>query len=256
MKHLLTLVFALLLYPDQAYAQYEDVVSELFAGQKITGIDASGSFNITIRQGSQTGVKVTIPYELKDKTVLELQDNGTVKLGFKDIKKNYRFPDDIIAEITCSSLEFIQLTGTCKLTLPSRINGNKLDLRLSGSSEVEAFEPFNIATNLTTRISGSSKVYMNTIVGSTARLTLSGNSIANLQGSAITMFIEASGMSKMQAEEFIVKDVTVTASGNTVLDVYARLHLNITAAGNARVGYIGTAMVNASSSGMARIMNK
>ena len=66
----------------------EQVKISRFQGERVTGLDISGAFDITIRQGEDTGVTLSIPSHYEDNLVFE-NWGGTVKVGFKGrIKKH------------------------------------------------------------------------------------------------------------------------------------------------------------------------
>ena len=74
----------------------------------------SGAFDITIRQGEDTGVTLSIPSHYEDNLVFE-NWGGTVKVGFKGRIKKHAKNEKFTAEIVCSSLEEVLLSGACKL---------------------------------------------------------------------------------------------------------------------------------------------
>lgn len=60
----------------------EQVKISRFQGERVTGLDISGAFDITIRQGEDTGVTLSIPSHYEDNLVFE-NWGGTVKVGLK-----------------------------------------------------------------------------------------------------------------------------------------------------------------------------
>lgn len=118
MKKLFLILLMFHLTITGTFAQEQISVSR-FQGQKITGIEAHGAFNITARQGTSTGVTVNIPTRFEKHLVLKLNSQGKLFIGFdgrmKDKDKKNRHHDEFTAEITVTDLNSIELTGVCKL---------------------------------------------------------------------------------------------------------------------------------------------
>ena len=255
MKKLLTYTIAYVICCiTTCQAQANEIDITRFEGEKITGIEISHAFDITIKQGPSTGATVSIPSHIQEKLVFEM--NGTIlKIGFKDMKSN-RTNDRYSANITCSTLERVSLSGTCNLIIEGTLNTSFLDLRLSGASNVTNNGRMTITGNFTTRVSGTSKLNLNMAVSSTARMSLSGSSDLTFIGSAMSTFIESSGSSKIYNDEFLCKSVDIKASGASNISVNASHTLNVSASGASRVYYTGQPKISSITSGSSSIMSK
>ena len=237
-----------------ASAQTGDIGITRFEGKRITGIEVSHAFDITLKQGPSTGATVSVPSYLQDKLIFEL--NGTIlKIGFKDMKDN-RNNDRFRADITCTTLERVNLSGACHLDIERVATTTYLDMRLSGASRVENSGRMGITGNFSLRASGASEVELDMAVSSTARINLSGSSDIEFRGSAMSAYIESSGASKIDNDEFLCKSVDIKASGASHISVHASQTLNVSASGASQIYYIGSAKVNASTSGSSSIMSK
>ena len=111
----------------------EQVKISRFQGERVTGLDISGAFDITIRQGEDTGVTLSIPSHYEDNLVFE-NWGGTVKVGFKGRIKKHSKNEKFTAEIVCSSLEEVLLSGACKLKGTGDFTAQTVKFDLSGAA--------------------------------------------------------------------------------------------------------------------------
>ena len=111
----------------------EQVKISRFQGERVTGLDISGAFDITIRQGEDTGVTLSIPSHYEDNLVFE-NWGGTVKVGFKGRIKKHAKNEKFTAEIVCSSLEEVLLSGACKLKGTGDFTAQTVKFDLSGAA--------------------------------------------------------------------------------------------------------------------------
>lgn len=230
-------------------AQEQMTVSR-FQGERIIGIDAGGAFEITVRQGNNTGATLTIPARYREQLVFTLSE-GELKIGFKGSitgKKNDRF----IAEIECSSLEEIDLNGACKLQGEGNFNASNLAVDLSGAAEASLKGKCIVEGKMDIDLSGASKFRGNFEAVNVA-VDLSGASRLLLEGRADQGVVELSGASDAQIAKMVFRDLSVDTSGASSVKVNATGKLYISGSGASKISYTGDAKLSVSTFGATSI---
>ena len=209
----------------------EQIEISRFQGEKITGIDVSGAFDIKIRQGEETGMVVNIPAHCKNQFTVSLNENGRLKIGFKGSVKGER-GDRFQAEIVCSSLESVRLSGACRLNGEGDFSGRRLSVDLSGAATVTLEGHIEVGGNVDFSLSGAAR-FSGKLSAPLVNAELSGASYLTLSGDA------TSGKA--------------IASGAAYLKVCANEQLNISGSGAAKLFYRGDGRINVHTSGASTI---
>lgn len=228
----------------------EQVTVSRFQGERITGIDASGAFKITVRQGENTGATLTIPARYREQLVFTLSE-GELKIGFEgriDGKKNDRF----IAEIECSSLEEIDLSGACQLQGEGDFSASNLSVDLSGATEASLKGKCLVEGKMDIDLSGASK-FRGNFEAANVEADLSGASRLFLEGKAGQGAVELSGASNAQMGGMVFRNLGVATSEASSVQVNATERLCISGSGASKIRYTGDAKLSVSTSGAASI---
>ena len=138
----------------------EQVKISRVQGERVTGLDISGAFDITIRQGEDTGVTLSIPSHYEDNLVFE-NWGGTVKVGFKGRIKKHSKNEKFTAEIVCSSLEEVLLSGACKLKGTGDFTAQTVKFDLSGAATAVWDGNFKVVKIGKIDLSGASQLQLN-----------------------------------------------------------------------------------------------
>ena len=224
----------------------EQVKISRFQGERVTGLDISGAFDITIRQGEDTGVTLSIPSHYEDNLVFE-NWGGTVKVGFKGRIKKHSKNEKFTAEIVCSSLEEVLLSGACKL------KGTGDDL--SGAATAVWDGNFKVVKIGKIDLSGASQLQLNVEVPE-VEVEISGAAKLALTGEADSGEIELSGASKANLENFVLKNLALATSGASNASVNVTETLGVEASGAAHVSYSGNPKVTSHVSGAASLKQR
>lgn len=229
----------------------EQVEISRFQGKKITGIEASGIFEIKIRQGENTGVVLNIPERFKNQLSVLLSEKGKLKIGFKGAVNGKR-GDRFQAEIICSSLENIDLSGVCQLSGEGDFFGEKLSVKLSGAATVKINGFVEVSGKVNVKLSGTANF--------TAKLSapyvdagLSGASNLTLNGNADSGKIGISGAAQVNMGDFPFRNLNATASGAASLRVCANEQLDISGSGASTLFYRGEGKINIHTSGVSTV---
>lgn len=185
-----------------------------FQGEPISRIEAGWGFVITLRQGTATSATVDIPARLEKQLVFDL-DNGRLRLGFKGkvrIQKGEKFT----ADITCSELKGLNLSGVCSLTAEGDFSGEHMEMVLSGASTASWNGGWSGAGRVNIELSGASQMEGGALHAGSLEISLSGNSIVRWVdtwtiGESVTA--ELSGASHMVGKIINAASINALVSG-------------------------------------------
>lgn len=220
----------------------EQVTIRDFQGQRITGVNAGGVFQILITQGGETGVALTVPAKLKDKFVLSINERGVVNISSRGEFK-LKNGEKLTVRIGCSSLEKIELGGACKLEGEGNFTGQRLVVDLSGAAKAKIDGYCDIVEKTTFDLSGAS-AFSGRINTPGVNMNVSGAAHVTVAGEAKAGRMEFSGAVKADLADFIVESLTAEVSGAANLQCYVRELFNIEVSGAGKCTYRGNPKVN------------
>lgn len=204
------------------------VVTRVLDLPPFTGIDMSIAENVVIKQGPEQYVEVEGQGNIIDRLRLNVNDN-TWKIRFDDCVMNHQ---DMVFYITLPEVEYLAISGSGKITSDGLLTGGTLDLRISGSGDMDLDLDYN---NLDARISGSGDI--------------------DLDGECQNVDLDISGSGDFHA--FGLKsqtcDVNISGSGNA--EVWVTDDLNVKISGSGNVHYIGNPSVDVSISGSGKVVD-
>lgn len=167
---------------------------------------------VNITQGATNNVVITAQNNIAEAIYAKVSGN---KLKIY-ANKNLITAEPIVINITMSSIEEIEISGSGIIRSKGVINAPELDLEVSGSGKIF----FNTVCNkIETDISGSGEVH--------------------LKGSSIDSELNISGSGKLEAFDFATQTskIEISGSGNADVTVSQNLTANISGSGN--VNYKG-----------------
>ena len=228
----------------------EQVEISRFQGERITGIDASGAFEIKIRQGENTGVVLSVPSRFEDQLVVSLS-GGKLKIGFKGRIKGKQ-GDRYTAEIICSSLEDIDLSGACYLNGEGDFSGRILSIDLSGAATAKIGGFMEVNGNVKVDLSGASQ-FTGKISAPLMEVELSGASVFTVSGDAGSGKLEVSGAAQAKMGDFTFGNLNASASGASYLKAYAKEQMNVSGSGASKIYYRVDGKLNVHTSGASTV---
>ena len=177
-------------------------------------------FTVRIAIGSPESVTLRVDDNLLDVADVGVHD-GTLRIGL-------RFGTEVThatleVDVTVPALERVTASGASQIRIDGRNEVERVDLVLSGTSELTA----------------------DLEVGR-GHLELSGTSTASISGSAGTLEVAVSGASHLYADELSVGDLTIDASGASTADIAVSGRLSAGASGASMVRYAGAPTVDRS----------
>lgn len=215
----------------------EQVNISRFEGKKITGIEASGAFKITAKQGESTGVTVSIPARFEKQLELALSPDGTLLITMKG-KINGKKSDKFTAEVTLSTLENIELTGASSLSLPETITTNHLTAKIVGASSLYTYNTIQIKQEIQLTLAGAS-TFSGEISVPNASFEVSGASKLKLEGKCTEAYVKLTGASRANLGSFIIDKAEIQASGASHINLQVLKELRAEASGASSITYSG-----------------
>lgn len=153
MRHLLfSLALVVCFFASSAHKMYEpsetakkensDARISTFSrheGQTISGLSVGHAFDVTIKQGSKTGVQLEIDSRMAEYLVCDLS-GGHLRLGFRDLPRELQqsnwWKTNPKATITVSSLDRLEVNGAAQVHPEGSFKSKNTMIDLSGASKV------------------------------------------------------------------------------------------------------------------------
>lgn len=250
MKKIVFLVLVWCAVITGVMAQGEATVTR-FNGKPIRGLDVSGAWEIRLTQGNETKATLTFPERYEKQLVFVLEADGILKIGFHG-EVRIKSGEQLVAEVICSSLDEIDLSGACKVKGTGKFTGNGLDIELSGASQVSLEDGITIVNGLKMDLSGAAKAVLN-VTAQKYDVELSGASGLVISGAAETAKIEASGASKIDFGKAEVRRIELDLSGASMAHLNATELISGDISGASKVIYSGSATTRIDVSGAASL---
>ncbi len=198
--------------------------------ENFTEIEISGNIELTLIQDSVQQIVVNAPEDIMSGVITRVE-NGKLKIYSENIF----------------------LDNTIKVT----VNKDSLfRLEANGASKIKTIAPFS-SSKLHLELTGASQSDMNLIIGDFTDIDVSGASHAKISGSTFSGKYNASGASKIDADEFIASKVDVETSGASKADVYATESIDAEASGASSIDCEGQPkIINKSDNGASSVKIK
>jgi hypothetical protein len=197
-------------------------------------IIAGSAFKVDVTRADSYSVNITMDDNLFEYLQID-QNSGTLTLQLAPNRSYIRTIQR--ATIKLPTLHRLELTGASQGKIEGFSSSDKLDVSLSGASDL------NIDSIKTgdTRFNISGASHMSGYIEMTdGRLDLSGASTCELAGSAGNVLIDVSGASNARLSEFRVVDANINLSGASRATVSASGRLDADASGASTLNYIGS----------------
>ncbi|RCH55600.1 DUF2807 domain-containing protein [Mucilaginibacter hurinus] len=195
-----------------------------------TGVEAGGSFDVYIKQGSTESVKIDAPADVMEYIITEVR-NGTLKIHTKTKSGRVFSNKKVIVYVSAKQLNNVGVSGSGNIFFQDGIRSNTLNLAVSGSGSI------------------TGKVEAQTLEG---RISGSGN--MKLTGSATTSNVSVSGSGNYNGVGLKTETTSARVSGSGNVKVNAGVKVDASVSGSGSVRYTGGAKeVSKSKSGSGSI---
>lgn len=265
MKKLFLVIAAAVLLAPAALAQRTSSKT-YFAGERITGVSATSSFDVVLVRSLETKAVVDINGELESHVRISRSADGVVSVGLHEVTsrlwRNFnRLPDrekTMRLTLYLPTLNTIRLSGASELNSSDSFPGENVDIQLSGASEVDgrlsitasrvklqcsgasdASFNFPSTRDLVAVVSGASDVDITARGLTYSKIGVSGASELEIEGSGERGDWTASGASELSGEEFIAGELSVVASGASSVRVNVTGNLTAKTSGASSIRYAG-----------------
>lgn len=177
------------------------------------------------RQTGETSLKVTTDSNLFPYLQFLVEDG---ELRVEVTKGDAVYPTRLLLEGTSAGLEEVNIGGGADFTLASDFRGDNLSVSVGGGGDFLAKKPMRIQNG---------------------EFSTGGGGDCDIRGKAREAEIRTSGGGDIDAEDFVVENLTVQCSGGGDADVHATRTLTAKASGGGDISYRGNPQTNISTSG-------
>ena len=191
-----------------------------------TSISVESNLVLWIEEATQESLKL----EGTDNALANIETTVDNKVLTIRPKANTQSAEKVQAYVTVKDLENLNISGNVTTATQNQLKSSTFNFHASGNS----------VTNLDLAVT-------------TLNISLSGQSKLKLTGSAKTQTINAAGSSDIDAETFKTDSTTLNASGSSQINVNATKTFDVTASGNAVIGYTGDPKLKTHLSGSAKV---
>lgn len=204
-----------------------DPVKQERAVSGFNALEVGGAFEVFLTQGPAESLTVEADSDIIDMVITEVRGNTLKIYTEKGCCKNVR---KMAVYLTFTDLEYIDISGACELENEGSLKLDKLGMEVSGASEMTLRMELD---KLDLNLSGASELY--------------------LEGTCGQFYLDASGASEIEADQFMVSNMTIDASGASDCRVHVTDELYIEASGATTVRYAGNPKLTTSSSGASTV---
>lgn len=205
-----------------------DITTKEYSESGFKNIDASGSYEIHITQGSSYSVKVACDANLFD--YLNIYTKGD-KLYLKHKNNTSISPSQKIkVYVTAPAYSDFDCSGACSIISDGKISGDKLSFDLSGAGRLD----LNIDAQF-------------------LDVDMSGSSEGTVSGNAKNFSVDGSGATKIYAFGLSTENTKIELSGSGKAEVSVSSALNVEISGAGSVKYKGNPAVRQEISGAGSI---
>ncbi|HWK04406.1 MAG TPA: head GIN domain-containing protein [Puia sp.] len=204
----------------------------------ITGFHAiriSNGIDLYLSQGEEAVAVSAASVSDRDRIITEVE-NGVLQVHLPEEEMHWGSRGDrkLKAYISVKQLDALKASGGSDVYIETALRSDKLDLGLSGGSDLKGKM---MVRELTIEQSGGSDIY--------------------LGGEVTRLSVHASGGSDFHGYELVAGDCRVEASGGSDIQITANKELSVTASGGSDVYYKGDAQVrDQHASGSSSITHK
>lgn len=224
-----------------------------------TSINASGGWDVVIRQGNSQSVSIEVSEDLLDRVVIEVR-NGTLHISnkknrsfsFRNMRDSYQ-----VAYVTVTDLKKIEASGGGDIRFETPLRTGDFELSLSGGTDLEDLKlncsrfdgdfsggcdaqiHFLSVSEVKLDASGGSDVDLRDISAQTTKISASGGSNLKITGKTDKLFLDASGGSDVSASGLVANDCDADFSGAADGSIRVTGRLDISVSGSADVTCYG-----------------
>ena len=266
MKKILFSLAAMLLLAPAALTAQRTATKTHFAGDRITGVDASSAFDVVLVKSSQTKAVVEVNDFLEDYVQISRSGDGVVTVGMRNMGRSVNREFNNLPEkqrkmqltLYLPSINTIRLSGASDIVAEESFSGENVDIQLSGAADIkgrltisservklqcsgasDASLDLPATRDLVVVASGASDVDITARGVAYSKLGVSGASDLTIKGNGEKGEWAVSGASEIKGDGFVAKEINVTASGASSARVNVTRTLTTETSGSSSIRYAG-----------------
>lgn len=199
-----------------------------------SGISVSSAINLYISQGDEEGVAVSASeIKYRDRIKTEVKD-GILSISYNNEGMHWASGNKKLkAYISFKNISRLTASGACDVFVNGVLKADKLDLRLSGASDMKGVVDIG---DLDASISGASDMTISGKVGS--------------------LHIDANGASDLKSYDLVVQNCDAEASGASDIRITVEKELNARASGASDIIIRGNGVIKKSNKSGASSIRK
>jgi Putative auto-transporter adhesin, head GIN domain len=207
-----------------------NIITESRQVSGFKGVELAASGDVLIEKGSAFKVTVETQKNIAEILVTEVEGN-VLKIYFKNNWGNVHY-DKLIVHIEMPELEKLDLSGSGLIRTENAFEGDKLDMFLGGSGNIEVKQANY--KNIDAQISGSGDI--------------------ELAGNAVNAEYEVSGSGGINSKDLKAKKVQAEITGSGGIDCFAETELEANITGSGNIEYGGTPSVKSRITGSGEVV--
>lgn len=209
--------------------------TKVYAFTGFTNVSADSGFTVTINQGSEFAVSVTVDDNLVEEHLKVELDGESLRIGLEPL---WAYRDlTLEATVTMPGLTGLEASGASSVSASGFASGDPLALTASGASTMTLIGAG--AGEVGLELSGASRV-QGELEAQELAGEISGAGAVELRGSAQRLQLDVSGGSRFELLSLPVVDADLRLSGGSRGAVTVTGTLNADASGGSRLEYAGS----------------
>lgn len=226
MKKTVVLLILLCWYVGINAQQVNDPNAQPREAKNFSRIHVSNAFDVYLNQGGEEAVAVSASEtKYRDRIRVEVKDQ-TLYISYDNEWKWSQGNKKLKAYISFKDIDQLSISGACDVFVAGTIKANKLDIHLSGASDLKGAG----------KDGGRFEV-------PELKVDLNGASDATITGIADNVDIEASGASDFKGFDLITNNCNAHATGASDIKITVNKTLTAHASGASDVHYKGEAVI-------------
>jgi hypothetical protein len=206
-------------------------------------IRVSNAIDLYLTQSSMNQVAVSASDEETRDQIETYVEGNTLVLRLKSNKNWFSWKNwenkKVKAYVSVKDLNALTASGATTVRLVSKISSPKLNIKLSGASDLKG----DIETeNMQLNVSGASN-YKGQLTASAVIFEASGASVVELAGTVNDLWMDVSGASSVKMYNLIAKGAIVDASGASSVNIHVSELLKVHATGASSINYKGAGVI-------------
>lgn len=260
MKTKITLIILLATIATSGAWAQRGIVKQDRKVTSFSAINASGGWNVIIRQGDRQSVTIEVSEEELERAIIEVK-NGTLHISSKNRNRLFSIfnPDDITrrAYVTVTDLKKVTASGGVDIRFSTPLKTNDFEVVLSGGTDLEdltlhctdfngqfsggcdAEIRFASVETVKVNASGGCDVELEGISARSCRVEASGGCDVELKGKTDELNLTASGGCDVSASELTARNGKVNFSGAADGSIRVTGRLDVIVSGAADVTCYG-----------------